>query len=181
VNLILPQFGLALHCFAKPWLRRKSWSWEQGTLVSFTPGLTECKDCACRTHKVWRMHWENWHKKIGNMFCEQLLLSRYADIYTSRVSNFCRYSPFMYFRSQTQVRTPSCHAICHTIIYFFILMHAQPEPKQILNQASLSFHLFLLAPLYMWSFQVCVLWIAHWSVVMFLDSYIFWRKFLDEI
>ncbi len=129
MNLILPQFGLPLHCFAKPWLRRKSWSREEGTFVSFTPGLTECKDCACRTHKVWRMRWENWHKKIGNMFCEQLCLSRYADIYTSRVSNFCRYSPFMYFRSQTQVRTPSYHAICHTILYFFILMHAHPEPQ----------------------------------------------------
>ncbi|KAH9558337.1 hypothetical protein CY35_06G003500, partial [Sphagnum magellanicum] len=56
-------------------------------------------------------------------------IEKYADIYTSRVSNFCRYSPFMYFRSQTQI----------------------------LNQASLAFHLFLLAPLYMWSFQVCVL------------------------
>ncbi|CAM6048131.1 unnamed protein product [Sphagnum compactum] len=29
-------------------------------------------------------------------------IEKYADIYTSRVSNFCRYSPFMYFRSQTQ-------------------------------------------------------------------------------
>lgn len=28
---------------------------------------------------------------------------RYADIYTSRVSNFLHYTPFMYFRSQEQV------------------------------------------------------------------------------
>ncbi|CAN6839242.1 unnamed protein product [Brassica oleracea] len=28
---------------------------------------------------------------------------RYADIYTSRVSNFLNYTPFMYFRSQEQV------------------------------------------------------------------------------
>ncbi|KAG0631983.1 hypothetical protein M758_1G296200 [Ceratodon purpureus] len=30
-------------------------------------------------------------------------IEKYADIYTSRVSNFLRYSPFMYFRSQSQV------------------------------------------------------------------------------
>ncbi|KAL4547861.1 hypothetical protein Ndes2526B_g07082 [Nannochloris sp. 'desiccata'] len=29
-------------------------------------------------------------------------IERYADIYTSRVSNFLRYSPFVYFRSPTQ-------------------------------------------------------------------------------
>lgn len=29
-------------------------------------------------------------------------IEKYADIYTSRVSNFLRYSPFMYFRSQSQ-------------------------------------------------------------------------------
>lgn len=28
---------------------------------------------------------------------------RYADIYTSRVSNFLHYTPFMYFRAQEQV------------------------------------------------------------------------------
>jgi hypothetical protein len=29
-------------------------------------------------------------------------IEKYADIYTSRVSNFLRYTPFMYFRSQAQ-------------------------------------------------------------------------------
>jgi HAD superfamily 5'-nucleotidase-like hydrolase len=31
-------------------------------------------------------------------------IEKYADIYTSRVSNFLHYTPFMYFRSQEQVR-----------------------------------------------------------------------------
>lgn len=31
------------------------------------------------------------------------LWHRYADIYTSRVSNFLHYTPFMYFRAQEQV------------------------------------------------------------------------------
>ncbi|BBN07446.1 hypothetical protein MPTK1_4g03850 [Marchantia polymorpha subsp. ruderalis] len=30
-------------------------------------------------------------------------IEKYADIYTSRVSNFLRYTPFMYFRSQSQL------------------------------------------------------------------------------
>ncbi|KAH0895773.1 hypothetical protein HID58_045341 [Brassica napus] len=33
----------------------------------------------------------------------ELFNKRYADIYTSRVSNFLNYTPFMYFRSQEQV------------------------------------------------------------------------------
>ena len=35
---------------------------------------------------------------------------RYADIYTSRVSNFLHYTPFMYFRSQEQVLEK--HILC---------------------------------------------------------------------
>ncbi|KNA25203.1 hypothetical protein SOVF_008720 isoform A, partial [Spinacia oleracea] len=30
-------------------------------------------------------------------------VEKYADIYTSRVSNFLHYTPFMYFRSQEQL------------------------------------------------------------------------------
>lgn len=40
---------------------------------------------------------------VSNNYWQGLLFHRYADIYTSRVSNFLRYSPFMYFRSQSQV------------------------------------------------------------------------------
>ena len=29
-------------------------------------------------------------------------MEKYADIYTSRVSNFLRYTPYMYFRSPSQ-------------------------------------------------------------------------------
>lgn len=29
-------------------------------------------------------------------------MEKYADIYTSRVSNFLRYTPYMYFRSSSQ-------------------------------------------------------------------------------
>jgi hypothetical protein len=35
-------------------------------------------------------------------------IEKYADIYTSRVSNFLRYSPFMYFRSQSQTLAHDC-------------------------------------------------------------------------
>lgn len=45
---------------------------------------------------------------LGNLYSKKLTLRfplscRYADIYTSRVSNFLHYTPFMYFRSQEQV------------------------------------------------------------------------------
>ncbi|KAL2630442.1 hypothetical protein R1flu_015128 [Riccia fluitans] len=35
-------------------------------------------------------------------------IEKYADIYTSRVSNFLRYTPFMYFRSQSQTLAHDC-------------------------------------------------------------------------
>jgi len=40
-------------------------------------------------------------------------IEKYADIYTSRVSNFLRYSPFMYFRSQSQTLAHDCEAESH--------------------------------------------------------------------
>lgn len=52
---------------------------------------------------------------------------RYADIYTSRVSNFLRYTPFMYFRSQSQVLgTKFCCQV------FRILVHGSTSMIQIL-------------------------------------------------
>ncbi|XP_057865911.2 uncharacterized protein LOC131073494 isoform X2 [Cryptomeria japonica] len=36
-------------------------------------------------------------------------IEKYADIYTSRVSNFLRYTPFMYFRSQAQTLAHDLH------------------------------------------------------------------------
>ncbi len=35
-----------------------------------------------------------------SQLCHQM--EKYADIYTSRVSNFLRYTPYMYFRSPSQ-------------------------------------------------------------------------------
>lgn len=40
-----------------------------------------------------------------DLFIKSCALCRYADIYTSRVSNFLYYTPFVYFRSQEQVIT----------------------------------------------------------------------------
>ncbi|XP_024520230.1 cytosolic purine 5'-nucleotidase isoform X2 [Selaginella moellendorffii] len=37
-------------------------------------------------------------------------IEKYADIYTSRVSNFLRFTPFMYFRSQAQSLAHDCHS-----------------------------------------------------------------------
>ncbi|AQK89664.1 5-nucleotidase [Zea mays] len=44
-------------------------------------------------------------------------IEKYADIYTSRVSNFLHYTPFMYFQSQEQVNTQ-----LHTLLTFGILL-----------------------------------------------------------
>lgn len=41
-------------------------------------------------------------------------VEKYADIYTSRVSNFLRYSPFMYFRSPSQ---SLAHDRCETAFF----------------------------------------------------------------
>lgn len=45
---------------------------------------------------------------------------RYADIYTSRVSNFLHYTPFMYFRSQEQVFGESIMAFFKRVSDFYI-------------------------------------------------------------
>lgn len=47
-------------------------------------------------------------------------IEKYADIYTSRVSNFLHYTPFMYFRSQEQT-------LAHDSYSFY---HPVPESKQ---------------------------------------------------
>lgn len=39
-------------------------------------------------------------------------VEKYADIYTSRVSNFLRYSPFMYFRSPSQSLAHDRYELC---------------------------------------------------------------------
>lgn len=49
------------------------------------------------------------------LFC---IYCRYADIYTSRVSNFLHYTPFMYFQSQEQVN------LWHFAIVVFICIQA---------------------------------------------------------
>ncbi|KAH7294524.1 hypothetical protein KP509_27G004400 [Ceratopteris richardii] len=36
-------------------------------------------------------------------------IEKYADIYTSRVSNFLQFTPFMYFRSQAQSLAHDLH------------------------------------------------------------------------
>lgn len=46
-------------------------------------------------------------------------ICRYADIYTSRVSNFLHYTPFMYFRSQEQVSRLSMIFIINLYYIFF--------------------------------------------------------------
>ncbi|KAF5452175.1 hypothetical protein F2P56_027203 [Juglans regia] len=43
-------------------------------------------------------------------------IEKYADIYTSRVSNFLHYTPFMYFRSQEQTLAHDSHSYCHSQI-----------------------------------------------------------------
>lgn len=41
-------------------------------------------------------------------------IEKYADIYTSRVSNFLQYTPFMYFRSQEQTLAHDSHPSYHS-------------------------------------------------------------------
>lgn len=41
-------------------------------------------------------------------------IEKYADIYTSRVSNFLQYTPFMYFRSQEQTLAHDNHSYKHS-------------------------------------------------------------------
>ncbi|KAG2721170.1 hypothetical protein I3760_02G069400 [Carya illinoinensis] len=43
-------------------------------------------------------------------------IEKYADIYTSRVSNFLHYTPFMYFRSQEQTLAHDSHSYSHSQI-----------------------------------------------------------------
>ncbi|KAM7278149.1 hypothetical protein ACFE04_005283 [Oxalis oulophora] len=43
-------------------------------------------------------------------------IEKYADIYTSRVSNFLHYTPFMYFHSQEQTLAHDSHSMCHSLV-----------------------------------------------------------------
>ncbi|KAJ7955338.1 5-nucleotidase [Quillaja saponaria] len=44
-------------------------------------------------------------------------IEKYADIYTSRVSNFLHYTPFMYFRSQEQTLAHDSYSYYHSELY----------------------------------------------------------------
>lgn len=46
-------------------------------------------------------------------------VEKYADIYTSRVSNFLRYSPFMYFRSPSQSLAHDRSVVFFLQLFFF--------------------------------------------------------------
>jgi hypothetical protein len=86
-------------------------------------------------------------------------IEKHADVYTSRVSNFLRYTPYMYFRSYTntiahnrnldkyreEVRFRSIRQ--HTSAYVSIRQHThpshhctQPEPRQVPRRGALSQH-----------------------------------------
>jgi hypothetical protein len=46
----------------------------------------------------------------------QKQIEKYADIYTSRVSNLLQYSPFVYFRSPTQSMAHDRRTVDHLVI-----------------------------------------------------------------
>uniref|UniRef100_A0A8R7TTY0 Cytosolic purine 5'-nucleotidase n=1 Tax=Triticum urartu TaxID=4572 RepID=A0A8R7TTY0_TRIUA len=49
-------------------------------------------------------------------------IEKYADIYTSRVSNFLHYTPFMYFRSQEQVNAQIYIILCPVTFLSFCIV-----------------------------------------------------------
>lgn len=59
-------------------------------------------------------------------------IEKYADIYTSRVSNFLHYTPFMYFRSQEQTLAHDSHSYSSRDIYG-VAVDAMHEPPLLIR------------------------------------------------
>jgi hypothetical protein len=101
--------------------------------------------------------WKKLTQESGfKTYSKFLLLSRYADIYTLQVSNFCWYSPFVYFQSQTQVRTHPFAMPSFTEYSFIYWCMLTVNPRnQILNQASVSICFVILGSPLLWCGFMC--------------------------
>ncbi|KAI3993267.1 hypothetical protein MKX01_010010 [Papaver californicum] len=56
-------------------------------------------------------------------------IEKYADIYTSRVSNFLHYTPFMYFRSQEQTLAHDSYSYNSTNVNGFAANNLNGSPS----------------------------------------------------